>query len=380
MVDRASPDLAEQEGTFEKAFPKTFEKMRVLKTEYLLTRRCNLQCGYCRIRDESSLRGPEMDTEAVLRSIEIIGENWPGSPIIFYGGEPCLREDLPMVIRRCRELGVKAAVISNSIRVVKDEDYREALLDAGLENWSVSLDAMTPEHAVDGHSFSKSMKGLRALLMMRSQGVRDLVACITVSRYNIRHVPDIVSMLTNEGCFAVCTPLHIGGPQYEYGQGRWEDMPSQEDIELVSPILYEMAASGSFLISNDPEWFNVWPKHFRKQDWMCNDKGLLTVDADGSLRYCVDIPFRLEDQMTVHELATEEGQQKFLRAVSKGPPCKGCLWNPAYECIMRARNPGIGIEEGRRRARHEVPPEQLPKLPAHVRQLFEGNPTLQRVR
>lgn len=371
---RVQPNVAEQAGRFEKAYAKTFEQMNVLKVEYMITRRCELACDYCKIIDQKSLRGAEMTTEQVLDSVDIIADNWPGAPIIFFGGEPTARDDLPEVIAHCGQRGVKYAVISNSLRVLRDEAYRERLVRAGLSNWSCSLDDLDTEGTVDKHTLVKSNKGLKALMLMRdAYGVRDLVTCITVTKHNIERLPNIIEMLTLEGVWGICTPLQLGGDQYEYSKGNAEDLPTQEQIERMAPLMQQMAESGQYLMHNDPGWFEVWPEHFRRQDWICNDKGLLTVDADGSLKYCVDIAFRDEDRMNVHALRTEEGRQQFLSVVKKGPPCTGCLWDPAYEAIMRARNPGIGTDEGRKRYRHEIDSDRALQLLPDARRWFVDN-------
>jgi len=370
-----------QEGTFEKRWDKSFEKMQVLKAEWMITRKCNLKCSYCKIRDSRTLKAPELSTEALVKIVQLFSRNWPGAPMVVYGGEPTERDDLPELLRAGRLYRVKLPVISNSIRVVEDSGYARLLVESGLENWSVSLDGLAyMNSALDMSGRKKSLYGLMALRLFRDiYGLRDLVACVTVNRKNIRYLPDILRALTSEGIHSIFTPLHIGGPGYEYAQGNVEDLPLQEDLDEISPLMYEMVKSGRFLCSNDAAWFNVWPKHFRKQDWMCNDKGLLTIDADGSLKYCVDIPFREEDRMNVFELNTETGQKKFLDIIQKGPPCKGCLWNPAYECIKRARDPHIGIESGRERSRHYVAEERLELLHGGAGRYFEGNPELKRV-
>jgi len=373
--------MSSQEGRFEKRWKKTFDEMQVLKAEWLITRRCDLKCSYCRIIDDTSLKGrPELTTEQLIDAVKLFAEQWPGAPMIVYGGEPTIRDDLPELIRAGRDYGVKLPVISNSLRVMRDKEYRERLIAAGLDNWSVSFDGLHREHFVDLASGVKSDKGINALLMFRDQyGLRDLVACVTVTKWNIESLPTILRFLTGEGIHGIFTPLHIGGPGYEYGQGHREDMPSQEQLDEISPQMYEMVKSGRFLCSNDAAWFNVWPEHFLLQDWMCNDKGLITIDADGSLKYCVDIPFREEDTMFIWELATEEGQKKFLDVIQKGPSCHGCLWNPAYECIKRARDPEIGIEEGRKRSRHHVAPDRWNKLFGGAGRYFIDNADLKRL-
>lgn len=365
-------------GKFEKRWEKTFDEMRVLKAEWLITRRCDLVCSYCQIQDSASLQGEELDTDQLIQIVRMFARNWPGAPMVVYGGEPTIRDDLPELIKAGRDYGVKLPIISNSVRVMRDKDYREKLIKSGLENWSVSFDGLTKETVVNSAALLKSKRGLAALLMFRdAYGIRDLVACVTVTKANIELLPNYLKMFTEQGIHGIFTPLHIGDSRYEYGRGDPSYLPSQNQIEDVSVEMYKMVASGNYLCSNDASWFNVWPEHFLKQDWMCYDKGLVTIDADGSLKYCVDIPFRPEDRMYAWDLESPGGRKRFLKVVQKGPPCKGCLWNPAYECIKRSRDPEIGIDEGRNRARHWIDPERFHQLHGGAGRFFVGNPGLE---
>jgi MoaA/NifB/PqqE/SkfB family radical SAM enzyme len=362
---------------FEKRWKKDFSEMRVVKAEWLITRECDLQCSYCKIRDCSSLQEPELETDELCDIVDIFAEQWPGAPMIVYGGEPTTRKDLPDLLQHGAHRGVKLPVISNSRRILKDPHYAWKLVQCGLTNWSVSFDGFFPDQTVDKTSYLKSASGFRSLIMFRDGfGLRDLVACITVTKRNIDALPYILGVLTSAGIHSIFTPLHVGGNGYEYAQGRPSDLPTLTQIESISEQLRLMVASGRYLCSNDASWFRVWPEHFLRQDWKCRDKGLVTIDADGSLKYCVDIPFRPEDRMYARELRTEEGRQKFLRIIQKEPPCTGCLWNPAYESIKRIRDPDIGEEEGRDRARHRVTEDRLDILYGGAGRFFEGNPDL----
>jgi len=335
-------------------------ELPVLKVEYLMTRRCQFGCSYCKITDSSNC-GPEMSTEDMLRMIDNISEWWPGAPIIFFGGEPTMRDDLPDAIRRCSSLGVKHAVISNSKRVLEDEVYTENLISSGLSNWSTSYDGDSLEIAADKFSLMKSSLGFDALKMFRDKyGIRDLVSCITVTKRNIDDLPRIIEKLTKEGIWSICTPLQTPDPlwRYRYSSGSRKDLPSQEQIEHVSSILILMARSGNYLMHNAPEWFEVWPSAFRDQTWKCNKKSGLTVDADGRLLKCVDIC--LYNSIHVNDLNLESVVDDYYNNLNMKHTCCGCLWDPAYETVLRSNT--MSVDEGRKTFRHELTEQQISNL------------------
>src|SRR5215469_15682071 len=72
-------------------------------------RRCNLACTYCNEFDKHS---PPVPTSEMLRRIDKLGAL--GTAIItFSGGEPTLHPDLDDLIRRVRQNGAIATLITN---------------------------------------------------------------------------------------------------------------------------------------------------------------------------------------------------------------------------------------------------------------------------
>ena len=102
-------------------------------------RRCNLSCTYCNEYDKHSDPVP---TAEMLRRIDKLGEL--GTSIItFSGGEPTLHPDLDILIRRIRERGAIATLITNGYFLVPDRIKR--LNDAGLDYLQISIDNIEPD-------------------------------------------------------------------------------------------------------------------------------------------------------------------------------------------------------------------------------------------
>ena len=85
----------------------------------------------------------------------ILSKAWEaGIPhVTFTGGEPCLSDDLPMLIAHCEELGQVTGLLTNGQRL-SDKTYLQALDQAGLDHILITFD---PNHP-------KSVKGLKAAL------------------------------------------------------------------------------------------------------------------------------------------------------------------------------------------------------------------------
>jgi MoaA/NifB/PqqE/SkfB family radical SAM enzyme len=343
--------------------------MKILKVEWLLTRRCDLKCDYCKIRDNSSLKGVELDYLDVIDGVEYIHKRFPGVPIIFFGGEPTVLDWLPNLVDYCEKIGLKYAVISNSRRILSDEEYFERLIQAGISNWSVSMDEIptgvvntrTPHHKVKGEA------GFLALKKFQEHGVKDLVTCTTVTKHNIDKLPELVKFLSSHGIWSITTPLQLGGNGYDYSKGSKSDQCTDEKkIREISGELYRMARSGKYLMHNHPDFYASWEIHFTKLDWKCSHKTGLTIDADGSLKRCVDKKGGLE-KFNIRSLPTKEKQ--YEEALAKEYTCRGCYWDPAYETELRGEWRDQKVALGS--FRHELSSKQLSQLLPECRRWFE---------
>lgn len=337
----------------------------VLKVEWLLTRRCDLACSYCRIRDASTLQGRELSFSEVVDGVGVIQRMFPRVPIVFFGGEPSVLDWLPDLVAHCENNGIKYAVISNGRRAMRDEDFFGRLIEAGISNWSVSVDSIAG--MASGDAMRKSRSGFASLLKFRDFGVRDLVACITATKRNLEEVPQIVKRLSRNGIWGIVTPLQVGDDTFEYS-GRTPGLQETgiDRVRQVARRLRHMAESGKYLMHNSPEYFENWERYFIAQDWVCTKKSAITVDADGTLKRCVDRKLGLE-KFSI--LTLEDQWSNYCEELKKPAACKGCFWDPAFETSLRAETWELGAAVDS--FRHELTDRQKRMLLPDVRKWFE---------
>ncbi|MFY9532378.1 MAG: radical SAM protein [Candidatus Acidiferrales bacterium] len=103
------------------------------------TRRCNLSCTYCNEYDDFSKPVP---TEEMFRRIDRLGAMGTGI-ITISGGEPFLHPDLDDIIRRIRQNGIIAGIITNGYLLTAERIER--LNRAGLEYLQISIDNAMPD-------------------------------------------------------------------------------------------------------------------------------------------------------------------------------------------------------------------------------------------
>ncbi len=102
-------------------------------------RRCNLACEYCNEYDDFS---PPVPTDEMFRRVDKLAELGT-SVITISGGEPLLHPELDDIIRRIRQRGMVAGLITNGYLLVADRIER--LNNAGLEWLQISIDNVTPD-------------------------------------------------------------------------------------------------------------------------------------------------------------------------------------------------------------------------------------------
>ena len=102
-------------------------------------RRCNLACAYCNEYDKTSDPVP---LATMLRRIDRLGELRTGI-VTLSGGEPMMHPELDDIIRRTRDRGMLAGLITNGFYL--GPERIERLNDAGLEYLQISIDNVMPD-------------------------------------------------------------------------------------------------------------------------------------------------------------------------------------------------------------------------------------------
>src|SRR5262245_31730224 len=99
---------------------------------------CNLACTYCTITPE--MRRRALPTERVAREIDRAAMRG-FRDVAFTGGEPTIREDLPLLVRDAKRRGFEhVKVASNGLRYAH-EPYLDHLIAAGVDRFNVSMHA-----------------------------------------------------------------------------------------------------------------------------------------------------------------------------------------------------------------------------------------------
>src|SRR3984957_13626727 len=146
-------------------------------------RRCNLDCAYCNEYDKHSAPVP---LETMLRRIDRLADL--GTTIItLSGGEPTLHPDLDAIIRRIRDRGAIATLITNGLLLTPDRI--RALNRAGLDYLQISIDNVAPDDVS-----KKSLRVLDKKLQWLAQYAEFGVTSNSVLGAGVRNAEDAVTV------------------------------------------------------------------------------------------------------------------------------------------------------------------------------------------
>jgi len=196
-----------------------------------MTRQCNLKCVHCYARAKARAEDSELSTEEGKALIEDLAAF--GSPVmLFSGGEPLMRKDLPELARFAVEKGMRAVVSTNGCLITRD--MAKTLKDVGLSYVGISLDGTREVHdefrGVSG-AFDQAMEGIEnAKEADIKVGLR-----FTVNKRNVQEVPAMFDLLEERDIPRVCF-YHL----VYAGRGASlmkEDLSHQETRDLLDLIM-----------------------------------------------------------------------------------------------------------------------------------------------
>ncbi len=119
-----------------------FERIRYspFLVQLVVTRRCNLSCGYCNEYDDFSDPVPTGELKRRMDKIRELGA-WA---LELTGGEPVMHPDLPELVRYAKqECRFRRVMLISNAFLLNEAKVRE-LNEAGLDHLQVSVDGVEP--------------------------------------------------------------------------------------------------------------------------------------------------------------------------------------------------------------------------------------------
>ncbi len=136
------------------AVPRILFTNAPLDAQLIVTRRCNLSCGYCSEYDSTSEPVPAADLKRRIDVLHRLGS----ANITLLGGEPLMHPEIAEIVAYAGRRS-NTSVVTNGFLL--RNGVIEGLNEAGLNNLTVSIDTL---HADPARYIQKSLRSLRTRL------------------------------------------------------------------------------------------------------------------------------------------------------------------------------------------------------------------------
>lgn len=165
-----------------------------------ITRACNLRCVHCYAHATEGSSGDELSTAEGCRMIDDMAAY--GVPVLlFSGGEPLVRKDLPELAAYAVQKGMRAVISTNGTLI--DRKTAHNLKEIGLSYVGISLDGLEPVNdlfrGVKG-AFAKALDGIRNC---QDAGIKVGLR-FTMNKRNVDEISGIFDLLEEMEIPRVC--------------------------------------------------------------------------------------------------------------------------------------------------------------------------------
>ncbi len=165
-----------------------------------MTRRCNLNCIHCYSSSQNIRYSNELTTDEGKKLISDLASF--GSPVLlFSGGEPMIREDLPELAEFAVDQGMRVVLSTNGTLLTRELAY--TFKKIGVSYVGVSVDGMEKTHdgfrGVKG-AFDMTLKGIR---ICRDEGIKVGMR-VTMNRKNVADIPALFELIETENIPRAC--------------------------------------------------------------------------------------------------------------------------------------------------------------------------------
>jgi len=165
-----------------------------------VTRRCNLHCAHCYTDSFDRQYEGELTTDEAKAVIDDLAAF--GAPVIlFSGGEPLLRPDLPELVERAQSRGIRSVISTNGTLLI--HGVAQELKGLGVSYVGVSIDGPQAVHdrfrGMAG-AFNEALQGIRNC---RDVGLRVGLR-VTLTQFSYANLTDIFDIVEEEDIPRVC--------------------------------------------------------------------------------------------------------------------------------------------------------------------------------
>ena len=265
-----------------KYYPSVFYPQFVV---WEITLACNMNCQHCgSIAGGSKVRKSELDTSEALDVCDQLAElktQW----VTIAGGEPFLRKDLHLIVKRLKEHNITVSIITNGWLL---EKKIKLLQEVKPDYIGISIDGIAETHDFIRRtkgSFERISKGFD--LLNKKQIPACAITC--VSKLNLNQLEDIYNFLYTKNIAGWQLQLIIAEGR---GKEHKEWLPSSDDLLTFTEFIAQKRFETKFIIypGDDNIFYCTDPKYYiHNFEWRGCFAGILAmgIESDGNIKGCL---------------------------------------------------------------------------------------------
>ena len=282
---------------------------RPVLAQVVVTRKCNLSCGYCNEYDKVS---PPVESRLLERYIDHLADL--GTVIItFTGGEPLLHPELDKMIARVARHNMVCTSITNGYLLSKE--WVQRLNDSGLELLQLSIDNLNANE-----SSQKSFNLLQKKLALLQDATFKVNINAVLGSCPIEETRELAREVQAMGFYMTVGLMHGGDGSLD---------PGLLEYDQIEPLYIEM--QGYRKRSVEHRFGEGWEFEMIRtgqSDWKCRAGArYLYIDEHGIVSYCSQR--RGEPGIPILEYTAEDTRSYFTER-------KGCEEQCTVACVRRA--------------------------------------------
>lgn len=308
------------------------------------TSRCNEFCQQC----PRTLLSREDDRDLSFENFRHIVDQFPVlDRVVLHGlGEPLLNKELPRMIRYLKERGTYVLFNSNGIALTPKRG--QSLIDAGLDEYRLSMDGATREtyaHIRGVDAFEKIWRNIKAFIEMQKaqHAAKPAVSLwFTAMKENLHELPNLIDLASANGV----PEVHLQRLVYfEEGLANAQQAlfrrSTREELELVRACEQTCKERGiAFTAAGSATPLESLVHDFGARPWSgCHRPYTLTyITSSGNVLSCCFAPFGHKSareykeervlgnvfEQSIQEIWHGERYQAFRQAFESDHPARHC--------------------------------------------------------
>jgi MoaA/NifB/PqqE/SkfB family radical SAM enzyme len=290
------------------AVPRVLFSNAPLDAQLIVTRRCNLSCGYCSEYDNVSEPVPLGTLKERIDALHRLGS----INITLLGGEPLIHPDIADIVRHAARKS-NVSIVTNGFLL--RNGVIEALNEAGLNNLTVSIDTL---QADPNRYIQKSFRSLKT----RLERLRNL------AKFDV-HVTAVLCESSRDDFKQLMSEIEVFGFRMSlnliHNHKGYIAIRGQPYVDLYEHF-YRNGKPFTFL---DYEYGRRL-LHGETPEWKCRAGArYMYVDENGEVQLCASQPGRLGKPLLEYTKADLDANAKTYKGCEEG-----CSVGCAFRCSL----------------------------------------------